>query len=119
MFSQLTEKLSNSVNKLRGKGRLTDDNIKKALKEIRTALLDADVALTVVKDLIAQIRKSALGECIAKKVRPGEAFIKIVQNELTEILGANPQPLYLDKTMPTVILMAGLQGSGKTTLPES
>jgi signal recognition particle subunit SRP54 len=115
MFSQLTEKLSNSVNKLRGKGRLTEDNIKKALKEIRIALLDADVALTVVKDLIAQIRKSALGECIAKKVRPGEAFIKIVQHELTEILGANFQPLYLDKATPTIILMAGLQGSGKTT----
>lgn len=115
MFSQLTEKLSHSVNKLRGKGRLTEDNIKKALKDIRVALLDADVALPVIKDLVAQIRKRALGERIAKKVRPGEAFIKIVQQELTDILGANPEPLYLDKATPTVILMAGLQGSGKTT----
>jgi signal recognition particle subunit SRP54 len=115
MFNQLTEKLTNSVNKLRGKGRLTEDNIKKALKDIRVALLDADVALPVIKILIAQIRQKALGENIAKKVRPGEAFIKIVQQELTEILGANPEPLYLDKTTPTVILMAGLQGSGKTT----
>jgi signal recognition particle subunit SRP54 len=115
MFSQLSEKLSSSVNKLRGKGRLTEDNIKKALKDIRTALLDADVALSVVKDLVSQVRKRALGERIAKKVRPGEAFIKIVQHELTEILGANPEPLYLDKSTPTVILMAGLQGSGKTT----
>jgi signal recognition particle subunit SRP54 len=115
MFSQLSERLSNSVNKLRGKGRLTEDNIKKALKDIRTALLEADVALSVVKDLVAQVRKRALGERIAKKVRPGEAFIKIVQHELTEILGANPEPLYLDKSTPTVILMAGLQGSGKTT----
>lgn len=115
MFSQLTEKLSSSINKLRGKGRLTDDNIQKALKDIRTALLEADVALSVIKDLIAQVRKRALGERITKKVRPGEAFIKIVQTELTEILGANPEPLYLDKATPTVILMAGLQGSGKTT----
>lgn len=115
MFSQLSESLFNSINKLRGKGRLTEDHIKKALKDIRTALLEADVALSVVKDLIAQVRKRALGERIAKKVRPGEAFIKVVQHELTEILGANPEPLYLDKSTPTVILMAGLQGSGKTT----
>lgn len=115
MFNQLTEKLSNSINKLRGKGRLTEDNIKKALRDIRLALLDADVALSVVKNLTANVRQKALGERIAKKVRPGEAFIRLVQQELTDILGANPEPLYLDKSTPAVILMAGLQGSGKTT----
>lgn len=115
MFSQLTEKLSTSINKLRGKGRLTEDNIKKALKDIRVALLDADVALPVIKDVIAEVRKEALGQSITKKVRPGEAFIRIVQKKLTEILGEKTKPLYLDKATPTVILMAGLQGSGKTT----
>ena len=115
MFSQLTEKLSNSINKLRGKGRLTEDNIKKALKEVRTALLDADVALPVIKSLISKMREKVVGQRITKKVRPGEAFIKLLQQELTEILGANPEPLYLDKRTPTIILLAGLQGSGKTT----
>lgn len=115
MFNQLTAKLTQSIDKLRGQGRLTEDNIKKALKDIRTSLLNADVALPVIKKLIANMRERAVGERIARKVRPGDAFIKILQDELTQLLGADQAPLYLDKQSPAILLMAGLQGSGKTT----
>ncbi len=115
MFSSLSDRLSSSIDKLRGIGRLTEDNIKETLGEIRKALLEADVALPVVKDFITQIREKAVGQDVIKNVRPGEALVKLVQDELTHILGENQAPINLNAQAPIVFLMAGLQGSGKTT----
>jgi len=115
MFNSLSERLSNSINKLRGIGRLTDANIKSALSDIRKALLEADVALPVIKQFVADVRKKAIGQQIVRAVRPGEALVKLVQDELTHILGDKKSALNLAAQKPVIILMAGLQGSGKTT----
>lgn len=115
MFSNLSDRLSNSLNKLRGIGRLTEDNIQHSLKEVRKALLEADVALSVIKDFVADIRKKAVGQEITRKIRPGDALVKLVQDELTLILGEHKSELNLKAQKPIVFLMAGLQGSGKTT----
>jgi len=115
MFNQLTERLSSSLEKLRGIGRLTEDNIKSTLADIRRALLEADVALPVVKTFIEKIQEKAVGEKVLKSIRPGEALIKLVQDELTEVLGSEQSELNLNVPAPMVILIAGLQGSGKTT----
>lgn len=115
MFNQLTDRLSNSINKLRGLGRLTDQNIKEAIGEIRRALIEADVALPVIQQFIDTVREKVVGQEIIRQVRPGEAFIKCVQDELTETLGGESGTLNLKAQKPVIILMAGLQGSGKTT----
>lgn len=115
MFNQLSERLSTSLDKLRGIGRLTDENIKNTLDDIRRALLEADVALPVVKDFIEQIQEKAVGQKVVKSIRPGEALIKLVQDELTETLGAEQSEINLNAQAPIIFLMAGLQGSGKTT----
>ena len=115
MFNSLSERLTHSIDKLRGIGRLTDDNIKNTLKDIRKALLEADVALSVVKSFVADVRKKVVGQQITRSIRPGDALVKLVQDELTHILGDAQSELNLKAQPPVVILMAGLQGSGKTT----
>jgi signal recognition particle subunit SRP54 len=115
MFNNLTNRLSQTINKLRGLGRLTEDNIQSTLRDIRSALLEADVALPVVKDFIEHIREKALGQKVVGNVRPGEALVKVVQDELIHLLGDEQAEINLNAKTPIVILMAGLQGSGKTT----
>lgn len=115
MFSQLSQRLTDSINKLRGIRHLTDDNIKNTLEEVRRALIEADVALPAVKQFIEQIREKAIGQSVVKKTRPGETLIKLVQDELIYILGSAQSEINLNAPSPIVILVAGLQGSGKTT----
>jgi signal recognition particle subunit SRP54 len=115
MFNQLSDRLATSLDKLRGIGRLTEDNIKATLGDIRRSLLEADVALPVITTFIEQIQEKALGHKVLKSIRPGETLIKLVQDELTAILGTEHAELNLKAAPPLVILMAGLQGSGKTT----
>jgi len=115
MFDSLSERLGQTVRNLRGVGRLSEDNIKDALREVRMALLEADVALPVVKDFTEHVRDKALGEAVSKSLTPGQAFIKIVNDELVQLMGEANDGLNLNVAPPAVILMAGLQGSGKTT----
>lgn len=115
MFNQLTERLTQSINKLRGIGRLTDENIQETLNDVRKALIEADVAIRVVDQFIAIVREKALGQTVIRQVRPGEAFIKLVQDELTHVLGDKASELNLQAQKPIIFLIAGLQGSGKTT----
>ena len=115
MFDTLSERLERTLKTLRGQGRLTEDNIKDSLREVRMALLEADVALPVVKEFIAHIKERAVGEEVSKSLTPGQAFIKIVREEMTRIMGEANEGLDLAAQPPVVILMAGLQGSGKTT----
>lgn len=115
MFENLTERLSRSFRNLTGRGRLTEENIKDTLREIRKALLEADVAISVVKDFIHNVQEKAMGQEIAKHLSPAQLFIKIVNDELVSILGEANVGLNLNTQPPAVILMAGLQGSGKTT----
>ncbi|HET7370425.1 MAG TPA: signal recognition particle receptor subunit alpha, partial [Gammaproteobacteria bacterium] len=115
MFDQLSDRLSQSLNKLRGRGRLTDDNIADALRDVRRALLEADVALPVVKTLLDRIRVRALGREVVKSLNPGQVFVKAVHEELTAVLGGDSAEFPVRTAPPTVILMAGLQGAGKTT----
>jgi signal recognition particle subunit SRP54 len=115
MFENLTDKLQRAFKNLRGQGTLNEENIGEALKEIRMALLEADVNLNVVKQLIEHIREKALGQEVMTALSPGEQVIKIVRDELIAILGKDTAKLKFASQPPTVVLMAGLQGSGKTT----
>lgn len=115
MFENLTDRLSHTMRAITGKARLSDDNIKDALRDVRKALLEADVALPVVKAFIDQVRSRALGQQISKVLNPGQQFIKIVENELIAVMGAANENLNLAVQPPAVVLMAGLQGAGKTT----
>ncbi|OUS00236.1 signal recognition particle protein [Gammaproteobacteria bacterium 42_54_T18] len=115
MFENLTERLSDSLRNISGKGRLTEENIKDTLREVRMALLEADVALPVVKDFVSQIKEKALGQDVMKSLDPGQAFVKVVNDELIHIMGDANDELNLAAQPPAVILMAGLQGAGKTT----
>lgn len=115
MFDNLTDRLGGVLNKLRGQGRLTEDNIKETLREIRMALLEADVALPVVRDFVEQVKSQALGEEVMKSLTPGQVLIKIVNDQLVRVMGEANAALNLAAQPPAVILMAGLQGSGKTT----
>ena len=115
MFDNLTERLSRVLKTLRGEARLTEDNIKDALREVRMALLEADVALPVVRDFVAAVREKALGEDVIGSLTPGQAVIGVVYRELTALMGEHNDALNLATTPPAVVLMAGLQGSGKTT----
>ena len=115
MFENLTERLSRTVQQLRGKGRLTEDGIRQALREVRIALLEADVALPVVQTFIAEVREKAVGQDILQSLTPGQALVKLVHDELVQIMGAQNEALDLRAQPPVAILMAGLQGSGKTT----
>ena len=115
MFDNLTERLSQSLKKIRGQGRLTEANIQDTLREVRMALLEADVALPVVKDFIDQVKERALGQDVQSSLSPGQSFIKIVNEELVSVMGSAHEKLNLATQPPAVILMAGLQGAGKTT----
>ncbi|MFZ9034864.1 MAG: signal recognition particle protein [Francisellaceae bacterium] len=115
MFKSLSDRLSTSFDKIKGQGRLSEDNIKSALRDVRMALLEADVALPVVKNFIERIRDEALGEKIRTSLTPGQTFIALVKDELEYTLGEKNESLNLKAQPPVVILMAGLQGSGKTT----
>jgi signal recognition particle subunit SRP54 len=115
MFENLTERLSRTVQQLRGKGRLTEDGIRETLREVRIALLEADVALPVVQTFIGAVRDKALGQEILKSLTPGQALVKLVHDELVEIMGARNEALDLRAQPPVTVLLAGLQGSGKTT----
>lgn len=115
MFENLTDRLSHTLRSITGKARLSDDNIKDALRDVRKALLEADVALPVVKAFIDQVRSRALGQQISKALNPGQQFIKIVETELVSVMGAANEKLNLAAQPPAVVLMAGLQGAGKTT----
>jgi len=115
MFESLTERLSGALRKISGKGTLTDNNIQDALREVRRALLEADVALPVVKDFIERVRQRAVGQEVSQSLSPSQTFIKIVQAELEAVMGVANEALNLRAQPPAVILMAGLQGAGKTT----
>jgi signal recognition particle subunit SRP54 len=115
MFDNLSERLSHVVKRLRGEARLTDDNIQDALREVRLALLEADVALPVVKDFIAAVKEKAIGEEVIGSLTPGQALIGVVHRELASLMGRTAAPLDFAVQPPAVILLAGLQGAGKTT----
>ncbi|MDD5632761.1 MAG: signal recognition particle receptor subunit alpha, partial [Methylococcales bacterium] len=115
MFDNLTDRLSITLKKLKGQGRLTEDNIKETLREVRMALLEADVSLQVVTDFIERVKDGALGQDVQTSLTPGQAMIKVVQSELVKVMGAANESLNLNAVPPAVILMAGLQGAGKTT----
>ena len=115
MFESLTQRLSGTIERLRGRGRLTEENIREATREVRIALLEADVALPVVQALIERIKVRAVGQEVLKSLTPGQALIKVVRDELTAVMGAEASDLNLNVPAPAIILMAGLQGAGKTT----
>ncbi|MCL9781029.1 signal recognition particle protein [Vibrio sp. S4M6] len=115
MFENLTDRLSKTLKNISGKGRLTEENIKDTLREVRMALLEADVALPVVRDFIKRVKERAVGVEVSKSLTPGQEFIKIVQAELEAVMGESNEALDLAAQPPAVILMAGLQGAGKTT----
>jgi signal recognition particle subunit SRP54 len=116
MFNKLTDSISNTFSRLRGKGLLKEEDINEAMREIRVALLEADVALPVAKDFIEKVKAKALGEEVVKSISPAQMVVKIVNDQLTEILGGSEgNELNLNANPPVVILVAGLQGSGKTT----
>ena len=115
MFENLTQRLTQTMQKLRGKGRLTEDSIKETLREVRIALLEADVALPVVQSFIGQVKERALGQEVMRSLQPGQALVKIVHDQLVAVMGEENEALDLKASPPVVVLLAGLQGSGKTT----
>src|SRR5436853_7477463 len=115
MFENLQEKLQRAFKNLRGQGKLTEENIQEALRQIRLALLEADVNFKVVKQLIDQIQAKAVGQEVMTALAPGDQVIKIVRDELVSVLGQDTARLKFASQPPTVVLMAGLQGSGNTT----
>ena len=115
MFDNLSNRLTSSLDRIRGRAKLTEDNIQEVLREVRMALLEADVALPVVKDLIAAVKERAIGTEVSKSLSPGQVFLKIVKQELESVMGEANDGLNLRVARPAVILLAGLQGAGKTT----
>lgn len=114
MFEYMGDRLSNAIKNIRGMGKITEENIGDAVREIRMALLEADVNYQVVKEFVQNVKEKALGEEVAKSLKPDELFIKIVKDELVNLLGGEAAPLVVDKK-PTILMLVGLQGSGKTT----
>ncbi len=115
MFDSLTQRLQSTLKRLRGAGRLTEDNIGEALREVRVALLEADVALPVVKSFIDEVRAGAVGNEVLASLTPGQAVVKVVHDALVKLMGTSNDRLNLSVRPPAVVLLAGLQGSGKTT----
>ena len=115
MFENLTQRLTKTLRNITGQGKLTEENIKDTLREVRMALLEADVALPVVKDFIAEVKEKALGTEVNQALNPGQEFVKIVYEELKSVMGEECAELNLASQPPAVVLMAGLQGAGKTT----
>ena len=114
MFENLGNRLQNTINKIKGYGKISEDNISEITREIRLALLEADVNYQVVKEFINNVKEKALGEEVAKSLKPGEVFVKIVKDELVNLLGGEKEDLYVNGN-PSVLMLVGLQGSGKTT----
>src|SRR5271166_1937990 len=115
MFDQLTTRLGEALRSLSGRGRLSDDNISDTVREVRLALLDADVALPVVKSFTDAVKARAIGTEVTKSLTPGQAFIKVVHEELVRLMGEPSPGLNLRAQRPVVVMLAGLQGAGKTT----
>src|SRR5690606_28035238 len=115
LFASPPHRLSRTLHRLRGRRPLTGENIREATPHVRIALLEADVALPVVQALVERIKVRAVGQEVLKSLTPGQALIKVVRDELTAVMGAQASDLNLNVPAPTVILMAGLQGAGKTT----
>ncbi len=115
MFESLGDRLQSAINKIKGYGKITEDNISEVTREIRLALLEADVNYKVVKEFISNVKDKALGEEVAKSLKPGEMFVKIVKDELVELLGGEASSLYVDGK-PSILMLVGLQGAGKTTM---
>ena len=115
MFASLSERLRGVLDQVRGRGRLTEENIDDAVRDVRRALIEADVALPVIRDFVARVRERAVGAEVLRSLTPGQAFIKILHEQLTATLGAGVAELNLRHQPPAVILLAGLQGAGKTT----
>ena len=114
MFESLGDRLQNAINKIKGYGKITEDNISDVIREIRLALLEADVNYTVVKEFVNKVKEKALGEEVQKSLKPSELFVKILKDELIELLGSEKKDLYTSGN-PSILMMVGLQGSGKTT----
>ncbi|RKF18626.1 signal recognition particle protein [Alginatibacterium sediminis] len=115
MFENLSDRLSHTLKNISGRGRLTEDNIKDTMREVRMALLEADVALPVVREFVKKVKERGLGQDVNKSLSPGQAFVKIVQSELVSAMGEANEELDLASQPPAVVMMAGLQGAGKTT----
>ena len=114
MFESLGDRLQNALHKIKGYGKITEDNIGDMMKEIRLALLEADVNYKVVKEFVNNVKEKALGEEVRTSIKPGDLFVKIVKDELTELLGGDSAPLNTTGN-PAILMLVGLQGSGKTT----
>ena len=114
MFEYMGDRLTNAIRNIKGMGRITEENINDAVREIRMALLEADVNYTVVKEFISNVKEKALGQEVDKSLKPDELFIKIVKDEVVELLGGEVAPLCVTGN-PTILMLVGLQGSGKTT----
>ena len=114
MFENLGDRLQSAINRIKGYGKITEDNISEVTREIRLALLEADVNYKVVKEFINNVKEKALGEEVAKSLKPGEQFVKILKDELVDLLGGNKEDIYVSGN-PSVLMLVGLQGSGKTT----
>ena len=115
VFENLTSRLTGTIERLRGRGRLTEENISEALREVRTALLEADVALPVTREFLDAVKARAVGQEVLKSLSPGQELVRIVRDELTRLMGEAGEGLKLNVAPPAVVLVAGLQGSGKTT----
>src|SRR5215208_2016071 len=115
MFTALTDKLSGVFRGLAGRGRISEENVREAMRDVRTALLEADVNFKVVREFTERVQEKAMGEEVIKSLKPGEVMIKIVYDELVQLMGPVDTRIYFVQPGPTVIMMAGLQGSGKTT----
>ena len=114
MFEYMGDRISNAIKNIRGMGKITEENISDAMREIRMALLEADVNYQVVKEFVADVKEKALNAEVEKSLKPDELFLKIVKDELVSLLGGDYVPLEVDKK-PTILMLVGLQGSGKTT----
>src|ERR671914_888516 len=115
MFDTLSERLQGALGDVRSRGKLTEDDVKKVMRQVRLALLEADVNFKVVKEFTDAVRERALGEHVLESLNPGQQVVKIVNDELAKLMGGSGRDLVFAKQGPTVVLMAGLQGSGKTT----
>jgi signal recognition particle subunit SRP54 len=115
MFDSLSDRLSGVFDRLRGRGALTEADVRAAMREVRIALLEADVALPVVRDFVDKVTERAVGQEVLRSVTPGQQVVKIVNDALIETLGSDVSELQIDVTPPAVVMMVGLQGSGKTT----
>ena len=115
MFDELSERFEDAVKGLRGESKISEANVEGALKQVRRALLEADVSLPVVKDFVEEVREKAVGVVVVRGVSPDQKFVQVVHEQLFEVMGGDNAPLARADNAPTVVLMAGLQGAGKTT----